>query len=156
MKYFKSIEELKKHLEENYEKLKQYEVEAIENLKDEGTFTIFESEAEALEAIEADLLDNEMLEYISTEILLDNLKDEFEKLYNVTDTNNFIRELIDLAKEKLISASKFLSNIVNIQGVAEDILRYDGIGVYFNRYNNDEVELIPLDNIKTWHTLTVI
>jgi len=156
MKYFNNIEELRKHLTDNYEELEAYEVEAIEELKDEGEFTIFESDEEALEAIEEDLMNNEMLEYITTEVLLDNLKEEFDRLYNATDTNDFIRELIEVSKEKLINASPFLSNLVNVQGVAKDILLFDGLGVYFNRYNNTEIELIPLHDKKTFHVLTLI
>jgi len=156
MKFFNNINELNFHLELNYQPLSTEEKEVIERLAEEGTLTIFENDEEAIEFIIEDLIANEMLEYITTEVLLDNLKEEFEKLYNATDTNDFIRELIEVSKEKLISATPFLSNLVNVDGVAKDILRYDGLGGYFNRYNNEELELTPLDDKSDWHTLTIL
>jgi hypothetical protein len=155
MKFFNNINELNFHLELNYQPLSTEEKKVIERLAEEGTLTIFENDDEAIEFIIEDLIANEMLEYITTEVLLDNLKEEFEKLYNSTDTNDFIRELIEVSKEKLISATPFLSNIVNVDGVAKDILSYDGLGIYFNRYNDEELELISLNNNKTYHTLTL-
>jgi hypothetical protein len=155
MKFFNNINELNFHLELNYQPLSTDEKKVIERLAEEGTLTIFENDDEAIEFIIEDLTANEMLEYITTEVLLDNLKEEFEKLYNATDTNDFIRELIEVSKEKLISATAFLSNIVNVDGVAKDILSYDGLGVYFNHYNDEELELIPLNNNQTYHTLTL-
>jgi hypothetical protein len=155
MKFFNNINDLNFHLELNYQPLSTEEKKVIERLAEEGTLTIFENDEEAIEFIIEDLIANEMLEYITTEVLLDNLKEEFEKLYNATDTNDFIRELIEVSKEKLISATAFLSNIVNVDGVAKDILSYDGLGIYFNRYNDEELELIPLNNNQTYHTLTL-
>lgn len=156
---FKDIEESKNavinYLEKNYQPLDFNELETLgEWLNEESTIVIFENENEEIEEIKELLINNEHLEYITTSFLLDNLKDEIKQLHENGEKNSIFEELFDTIKEKSIhGATKLLSFFIDLDGLAYDINRLDGIGHMLNYYDSKELEI--KHNNGEWHKITL-
>lgn len=141
------------YLEENYCPLNDDEKENLEIwFNEESTIQIFENEQEQRDEIKNLLIEQEQLEYVTTNCLVDNLKDELKDLEYDNDT---MIELIDTIKEKGIRGnSNFIAKFIDVEGVIDDILRLDGIGHMVNYYDGKEIE-IKNKTTNEWHILTL-
>lgn len=149
MKTFKTIQELKAHLKEDYQELTTSEIGAIDNWEDEGVFTIFEDTSEILEYIEEHLTGNELLEHVQNEFLIQNLRSDFPII-----SDSVLHIMFDAIKNDF-NASAILEEFIDVESLAEDIERYDGAGVFFNYFDGVEIEITPKDNPKDYHILTI-
>lgn len=149
MKVFESFEELKKELELNYQPLDSYDSKTLEEFKeyqeDVNRYVIYENENELIESIKEDLINNETLEYVSPYCLIDNLR------VNIELDEEDIKNIQTVSR----GASKILESIVDIDGVAFDILHLDGIGNAKNFITGKDIELNSKHEKNEYHVLTI-
>ena len=149
MKTFESFKQLKKELDLNYKALDNYDLEKLKEFKeyknDVNRFIIYENENELIQAIKDDLINNETLEYVEPWCLLDNLR------INADLDADDIKNIQNISR----GATKILQSIIDIDGVAFDILNLDGIGNFKNFITGQDIELTSKQNEKEYHVLTI-
>ena len=139
---------LKEYLEKNYKPLNEYELNKLTTwIHEESYINIYENIQEEREDIYEYLINSDYLEYVNVEALARNLTIDLEN-------NKNTRDILALIIQAPHRATNLLKVIVDIESLIDEIM-YDGIGSIVNFYDGEVIELTPLDNEATYHTLTL-
>lgn len=140
--------EIQEHLIKNYKPLNEYEINKLNKwLNEESYINIYENVQEQRDDIYEHLINSEYLEYVNVETLARNLTIDLEN-------DKHTREILALIVQAPHRATNLLKVIVDIEKVINEIM-YDGIGSIINFYDGEVIELTPLNDETTYHTLTL-
>jgi hypothetical protein len=140
--------ELQEHLIKNYKPLNEYELNKLTTwLHEESYINIYENIKEQRDDIYEYLINSDYLEYVNVETLARNLTIDLENNQNT-------RDILALIIQAPYRATNLLQIIVDIESLIDEIM-LDGIGNIVNFYDGEVIELTPLDDETTYHTLTL-